>query len=456
MARKRKEIVFPEHPVPRDDILHEMESARDGDAKWHEGKAFAYVYHANDEHYDFLKKATQMFFSENALSPMAFPSLKKFESEVTSMVADMLGGDRKTFGSMTTGGTESNLMTVKAHREWAKEKRPTPHPEILVPISAHQSFDKAAHYFGLTIKKVPWKDDFRIDPEAMKEAITENTIMIVGSAIEYSRGMVDPIKTLGEIAQEYKVGFHVDGCLGGFMLPWVKKLGYQIPDFDMSVPGVTSMSCDIHKYGYGPKGTSTVFYTSEKLWKHQFFAEVDSPCGAYASPTMAGTRVGSGIAGAWATIKSFGEEGYMRLAKDAMAATKNIVAGIEAMPDLKVLGQPDMSVFAFTTRDPAAVNIYAVGDELQKRGWILDRLQFPPALHLIVTPPHLAVAGHFLKDLAECVAYVKEHPTAVAEGAALYGMLATFPDRTNLKKVVIDFLADQYKADPPGKPKNAT
>ncbi|MBN2153434.1 MAG: aspartate aminotransferase family protein [Candidatus Lokiarchaeota archaeon] len=446
MARKRKDIAFPEKGTPRDQVLREMEAARDDDAKWKDGKSFAYVYYATDEHYDFLKKATNMYFSENALSPMAFPSLKKFESEVTSMIADMLGGDRKTYGSLTTGGTESNLMTVKAHREWAKEKRPTPHPELLVPISAHQSFDKAAHYFGLEIKKVPWDADFRTHAEAMKEAITENTIMIVGSAVEYSRGMVDPIKELGEIAQEYKVGFHVDGCLGGFMLPWVKKLGYPIPDFDMSVPGVTSMSCDIHKYGYGPKGSSSIFYTSERLWKHQFFASVDSPCGAYASPTMTGTRGGGVIAGAWATVKSLGEDGYLRLAKDAMDATKKLTAAIDAMPDLKVLGKPDMTVFAFTARDPAAINIYAVGDELQRRGWILDRLQFPPALHLIVTPPQVKVVDRFIADLGECVAHAKANPGSVAEGAALYGLLATFPDRANLKKVVLDFLADQYKA----------
>ncbi|MEX2683721.1 MAG: aspartate aminotransferase family protein [Candidatus Sigynarchaeota archaeon] len=446
MAKKRKDITFPDHATPREQVLREMEAARDNDAKWKDGKSFAYVYYATDEHYDFLKKATNMYFSENALSPMAFPSLKKFEAEVISMIADMLGGDRKTYGSMTTGGTESNLMTVKAHRDWAKEKKPTPHPEIIVPISAHQSFDKAAHYFGLEIKKVPWDADFRTHAEDMKEAITENTIMIVGSAVEYSRGIVDPIKALGEVAQDYKVGFHVDGCLGGFMLPWVKKLGYPIPDFDMSVPGVTSMSCDIHKYGYGPKGTSTIFYTSEKLWKHQFFASVDSPCGAYASPTMTGTRGGAGIAGAWATIKSIGADGYMQLARNAMDATTKFITAINAMPDLKVLGKPDMTVFSFTARDPAAVNIYAVGDELQKRGWILDRLQFPPALHMIVTPPQINVVDKFLADLEACVAFVKEHPTAVAEGAALYGMLATFQDRTNLKKVVIDFLADQYKA----------
>jgi glutamate/tyrosine decarboxylase-like PLP-dependent enzyme len=162
---------------------------------------------------------------------------------------------------------------------------------------------------------------------------------------------------------------------------------------------------------------------------------------------MTGTRAGSGIAGAWATIRSLGEAGYMQLAKDTMDATKKLTSTINAMPDLKVLGQPDMTVFSFAARDPAAINIYAVGDELQRRGWILDRLQFPPALHMIVTPPHLKVAGAFLKDLAECVAHVKEHPTAVVEGAAaLYGMLATFPDRKNLKKVVLDFLADQYKA----------
>lgn len=448
MIRKRKTITIPEQGVPHNQVLKEMEHDHDKDANWRDGKTFAYVYYAGEEHYNFLKEAHNLFFSENALSPMAFPSLKKFEAEVLSMVADMLGGDRKVFGSMTTGGTESNLMAVKAHREWAKEKSPGVHPEIIAPISVHPSFDKAANYFGLTLKKIPWHDDdFKCDVDAMKDAITPNTIMLVGSAIDYPRGMVDPIPQLGEIALDYKLGLHVDSCLGGFMLPWLKKLGYPIPDFDLSIPGVTSISADIHKYGYGPKGTSTVFYTSEKLWKYQFFAAVDSPCGVYASPTMTGTRAGSAIAGAWAAIKALGEDGYMNLAKITMDATQQMMAGVKAIPDLKILGNPDMTVFSFTAKDLDALNIYAVGDELQKLGWVVDRLQFPPSLHVIVTPPHLQIVDAFLQDLKTCVETVNANPTTITEGAAaLYGMLATFPDRTNIHKVVIDFLADQYKA----------
>nr|MDO8114613.1 aspartate aminotransferase family protein [Candidatus Sigynarchaeota archaeon] len=443
MARKRKTITIPDHGISRDVVLKEMESIRDSDAKWKDGKTFAYVYYAGEEHYEFLKKAHNLFFSENALSPMTFPSLKKFEAEVISMTADILGGDRKVFGNITTGGTESLLMAVKTYRDWAREKKPEiKEPEIVLPISAHPSFEKAAHYFGLVTKKVPWTSEYRCDVDAMKRAITENTIMLVGSAPEYPRGMIDPIKALGELAIEHDIGLHVDSCLGGFMLPFLKKLGYPIPDFDFSVPGVTSMSADLHKYGFAAKGASAVLYANEKLWKYQFFSTEDWPGGIYASPTMTGTRPGSSIAAAWATLKAMGEDGYMKYSKMAMDTAQQLQKGINKIPGFHVLGKPDMAVFSFTSEK---INIYALGESMEKRGWVLDKLQDPPALHMIVNPLQGQIIDQFISDLRACVDHEKEHPTALTEGmAALYGALATIPKK-DAKDTVLGVIADQYK-----------
>ncbi|MBD3185822.1 aminotransferase class V-fold PLP-dependent enzyme, partial [Candidatus Bathyarchaeota archaeon] len=262
MARKRKEIVLPEKGMSRDKILDMMDEIQDqGDVKWKQGRAFGYVYHADDEHYEFLKKAHNKFFSENALSPLAFPSLKKFEAEVVSMAVDLLGGDRRCFGSMTSGGTESNMMALKTYREWAKDKHPEIiEPEVVMPVTAHPSLNKAAHYFGIKAVMVPIGSDFRADVKKMEAAITDNTIAMVGSAIEYSRGIVDPIPELAAIAKERGIGFHTDSCLGGYMLPFLRELGHDIPDFDLSVPGVTSISADLHKYGFTAKGASTILY----------------------------------------------------------------------------------------------------------------------------------------------------------------------------------------------------
>ncbi len=447
MAKKGKTIVIPETGIPRDQVLKSMLSSHEHDANWKGGKVFAYVYNAGEEHYEFLKKAHGIFMSDNALNPMAFPSLKNFEAETISMVADMLGGDRKVFGNITTCGTESNMMAVKTYREWARATKPhIKAPEMVVSTSVHPSIDKGAHYFDVKLVKVPWKENFDCDVKGMKDAITENTIAMVGSACEYPRGMVDPITELGQVALDHDIGLHVDGCLGGFMLPWVKKLGYPVPDFDLNVPGTTSMSADLHKYGFAAKGASAIVFKNEKLWKHMFFATVDWPGGFYGSPTMAGTRGGGSIAAAWAALKAIGQDGYMALAKQTMDVAKKLQAGINAMPELKVLGNPAMTVFSFsfTDRDPMA--IYAVGDVMEKKGWIMDRLQHPPALHLIVGPLQGHVVDQYLVDLRESVDIVTKDPALVKTGqAAMYGMLATFPDRANAKSLVLDFLADQYK-----------
>ncbi|MHA1803831.1 MAG: pyridoxal phosphate-dependent decarboxylase family protein [Promethearchaeota archaeon] len=441
----RPTIQMPEKGLPHEKILEEMDSIASEDVKWEEGKLWSLVYHATEEHATFLKKAHDKFFSKNALSPLAFPSLRKFETEVVSMVADLLNGDKKCCGSMTSGGTESIMTAVLTYREWAEKKFPhIKNPEMVMPSSAHPAFEKSAEYFKVKSIRVPVDEKtHRADVKAMKKAISENTILLIASACDYPRGVVDPISEIAALAQERGIGMHVDACLGGFILPFVKELGYPVPEFDFSVPGVTSISADIHKYGYGPKGTSTIIYRTEKIWKHQLYVYADWSGGVYIAPTMRGTRAGGPIAAAWAGIKALGKEKYLKLAEEVMNTSKKIINEINAMDSLYILGEPVMSVFSFTSDE---FNIFQLGDFLDSKGWHLDRLQYPPALHMIVNPHHSKIADKFLKDLKDAVREVKENPEKVDKGeAAMYGMIASLPNRQKVKKYILNFLKDQYK-----------
>ncbi|MHA2037157.1 MAG: pyridoxal phosphate-dependent decarboxylase family protein [Promethearchaeota archaeon] len=441
----RPKITIPEKGIPEEALLKEMEDLREEDTNWREGRVWSLVYHATDKHTEMLKKAYTMFFSKNALSPIAFPSLKKFEIEVISMAVDLFGGDKRCCGSMTSGGTESILMAIKTYRDWAKDKFPNiKSPEMVLPSSAHPAFDKGADYFGVKAVRIPVdKETHRADVQAMENALTENTILIVGSACDFPRGVVDPISKLAPIAQEHSIGMHVDSCLGGFMLPFVKRLGYEIPEFDFLVPGVTSISADVHKYGYGAKGASTILYRKERVWKYQFSVYTDWSGGIYISPSMRGTRPGGAIAAAWAALRALGMDGYLNLAKVVMDASKKLMEGINAIPELHIIGKPVMSVFSFTSD---TLDVYNLGDLMDEKGWHLDRIQFPNALHMMVNPHHAKIVDTFLSDLKSSVSEVLEHPDKSSDGdAAIYGMVASLPDRNKVKDYIINFLKSQYK-----------
>lgn len=287
-------VALPASRKPAEEVLNTMRRIRANDAKWREGKTWSLVFHAGDEVTALLQEAYGLFFSENGLNPMAFPSPKRFEAEVVAMIADLLGGDGQTAGNMTSGGTESLLLAVKTARDWARAKKPAiKEPEMILPSTAHPALDKAAHYFSVKPVHVPVGADFRADVPALKEAVTPNTILMVGSAPSYPQGVVDPIREIAQVAQENGALCHVDACVGGFMLPFVRQLGYEVPDFDLGVPGVTSISVDLHKYAYAAKGASVILYKDGDLRRHQFFVQSDWSGGIYASPTMAGTRPGA-------------------------------------------------------------------------------------------------------------------------------------------------------------------
>jgi glutamate/tyrosine decarboxylase-like PLP-dependent enzyme len=470
---------FPTTGRSKEDVLGTMRAARDHDIKWQQGRVFGLVYHISEEIDDLLKDAFTMFFSENGLNPTAFPSLRKFESEVVAMTASLLNGDKHVCGNMTTGGTESVLMAVKAARDWARIQRPeVTAPEIVMPITAHPAFDKAGDYFNVRIVHVPVGDDFRADVDAMRGAITANTIMMIGSAPSYPHGVVDPIAALAAIAQEHGSLFHTDSCVGGFMLPFIHKLGYEVPAFDFRVPGVTSMSADLHKFGYAAKPASVILYRTSELRRHQMFVAINWPGGIYPSPTMTGSRAGGPIAAAWALMNFLGEEGYLDIAKTVMETTDYLQAGINAIPGLKVLSNPEMSIFAIGSE---TLDVYELADELALRGWHLDRQHFPTCLHITVNYLHAAAKGEFLRDLVSCADSVRRPSTRktvnrfivrVANIAArilpaawmsrlmekvsgvlggsgsglpsrmapMYGLIGSLPNRGDLKELVLDLL----------------
>lgn len=435
---------IPKSGIAHEQVLEMLDEMSVGDIDWHAGKAWSLVYHAGDAHKQFLVDAHAKFSSGNLLNPMAFQSLKRMESDVVQMTANMLHGPPEAVGTMTSGGTESILLAVKAARERAKKTRWfVRNPEMVVPETIHPAFDKASHYFGVAIKRVRLDADYRVDVAALEKAITRNTILIAASAPQYAHGMVDPIDRIGPIAAERGIPFHVDACFGGFILPWLEKLGHRVPVFDFRVPGVTSMSADIHKYGYAAKGASVLVYKSMDYLKHQFFIATDSPLGIYLSPTILGTRAGGPIAAAWATLHALGEDGYLGLADRTLQAKNRLMAGIEELDGVRVLGSTDGSIVTWAAEK--GLSTYAIGDQLAERGWGVDRQQKPECVHCTVTANHLDVVDDYLRDMADAVAYVRANPTAHHRGeAAMYGMMAKSPIRGPVRAGVLKVMEQMY------------
>lgn len=430
---------------PYGDVLKELQKNHDQDFNWKDGKTFSLVYHAGDEHTEFLKQAYATYFHQNGLNPGAFPSLKKYEAEVIKTASNLLGGGpgSDVCGTMTSGGSESIMMAVKSYRDEARVKRPEIlHPEMILPTTSHPAFDKAAHYFGVKPIWVPVDENFKVDLHAVKNAINSNTILLVGAAPQYPHGVIDPIEKLAEIALEHKIGLHVDACVGGFILPFLKKCGEKIPPFDFSIKGVTSMSADLHKYGFAAKGASLVLYHTKELRRFQFFVSTEWPGGAFASPSMTGTRPAGSIAAAWATLESLGEEGYIRITKQILENVKKFQTGI-VDAGFKIIGKPEATIFGFTHE---SVDIFAIGDQMEKKGWHIDKQQKPNCLHLMITPAHTPIISQFIADLKESLSIVQKNPELSQTGAAaLYGMVAHIPDRSQISGFLLQYMDGRYE-----------
>jgi sphinganine-1-phosphate aldolase len=440
---------FPEQGTSRQDLTARLREAISRDADWRGGKIFSLVYFAGDDVAEVLREAYTTAFYSNGLGPGAFKSLKKFESEVIAMTADLLQHPEAA-GNMTSGGTESILMAVKTARDWGRAERGVTQPRIVVPVTAHPAFDKAAHYLDIEVIHTPLREDLRADVDAIREAIDDNTVLIAGSAPCYPFGVIDSIPEIAALAAERGILCHVDACLGAYLLPFVERLGHAVPPWDFRVDGVTSISADLHKYGYSARGASVILYRERELHRHQFFAISDWPGGLYGSPTLAGSRPGGAIAAAWAVLNYLGVEGYTRLARVVMDTTAALIEGINAVPDLRVLGDPDMSVFAFTSD---SVDIHAVADALDEAGWHPDRQQLPSSLHCMVTPAHEDAVKPFIEALESAVERVRSEGAAPSGRAATYGMLDKLPDRGAVRDVVLDSMdrLTQVKQDAPSR-----
>ena len=429
----------PEH------ILQKIREMKQADVAWKEGKVWSLVYFADETHDQLLKDAHAEMFSTNYLNPFAFKSLQIMEQEVIHMAAHMLHGNEHTVGVMSSGGTESILLAMYCYRQRARKLNPRiTKPEVIVPATIHPAFDKAAELFGVHLQKIPVDQDKRVNAAAYEKYINSNTILLVASAPSYPHGVMDPIETIAGFALKYKIPFHVDACIGGFMLPWVEKLGHPVDPWDYRVNGVTSISADIHKFGFGAKGSSLLTYKNMEYLKHQFFVTTDYPGGIYISPTLLGTKAGGPIAAAWAGIKHLGENGYMAIAKKLMDGVQKLQDGLLAIKGITIVGKPVMNLISFTT-EGGNPDIFVVADQLEEKGWMVERQQFPDSIHLTLLPTNVGSIDQYLSDLKEAVLYAQEHPEDSAKGnAAIYGMMARLPFRGMVEKSVRKIMQDMY------------
>jgi sphinganine-1-phosphate aldolase len=442
---------IPEKGRNPEDIYNELQIiAEEEDKFWETGLISGTMYHGGKEHYAYLDRVFSLFSYVNLLQRDICPSGTKLESEIIAMVAKMLHGEAvkkynpqdEVCGTLTSGGTESIFNGVYIHREWAREEKGIQKPEMVVPITIHPAFHKAAHYLGVKMVAVAVDENFEADVEAMRARITPNTIALAGSAGNYPYGVIDPLEKLSDLALEHKIGLHVDGCLGGFILPWIEKLGYDIPPFDFRLPGVTTMSCDTHKYGYALKGTSTVLVRNHKLLRYQFFSKGDWPGGLYASPTIQGSRSGGLSAATWAAMVSMGEEGYLKAARLIMDTADKIRAGIAGIPEIKIAGKSTFLISMISSE----VDMYHVNDYLTSKGWRMNGCQNPPGFHFCITLRNTlpGVAEAFIKDLSDAVTYAKDPPQPFPTSGALYGLAGSVDGQAILKEGMLDFIEATY------------
>ena len=401
---------LPERGLPRDEVMRQLVAMKQGDQDWRGGRVFSLVYSAGDEVHELLQDALSLYSAENGLNVLAFPSIATMQHDIVSITATLLGADDPTAGGsvegyLTSGGTESLLQAVKTARDVGRE-RGMARPSVVAGESAHAAFTKAADYFDVDLVRVPVGDDFRTSAAALADACTEDTILVVGSAPSYPHGVIDPIADIADLARGRGILCHVDACMGGYLLPFLTELGRVDIPFDFRVPGVTSVSADVHKYGYASKGVSVILYRTHELARKQVFATTDWLGGFYASTAVAGTRPAGPIAAAWAAFMHIGHEGYLELTRTAHDAARALRSGIESVPGLTVRGDPPATVLAFGARDPESLDIFAVGERLASQGWYLDRQSRPDSLHATVHAGSAATVPSLVEDLRRAVSTV--------------------------------------------------
>lgn len=472
---------FPENSTPVNDLLKTIEQKKQKDINWRQGRAFCLIYHPGDEREHAIKQVFDQYYADNALNPTATPSLVEIETETVSMCADLFNGDEQVCGSITSGGTESIILAVKTARDWARKNKPAvKKAHVVIPDSVHPAFIKAFHFLDMDFSVAKTGADYKVSLAEMEKAITPNTILLVGSAPSYPYGVMDGITEIAALAKKKNILCHVDACVGGFILPFIKENGYDVAPFDFSVDGVTSISADIHKYGYSPKGASVVLYRNHDIRRFQFSLYTKWQGGVYGSPTITGTRPGGNIAAAWAALRTIGKTGYVEMARATMLATEQIRKGVEQIPELELMGKPAMSIVAFKSNK---IDVYILADELNKKGWHFERQQLPPSLHFTVNYIHKDLADEFLADLNQAVeavrqkrlaqmgnklqtGFVKGLSSILPDGAiskmqkgsssdlenenkaAMYGMMGALSGTSDLENIVLDFMDKIYTPKP--------
>lgn len=364
-------------------------------AQWRTGRAFGVAYSAGKELLSVIEQAYAMYVLENARHHHAYPSLKRYEDDVVAMTAELFRAPRAV-GNFVSGGTEGIFLAVKTARDQARHERGVTAPEIVVPETAYPVWYQIGHYLGVKVVTIPIDSAFRADVASMRAAITDNTVLIMGSAPGYAFGVMDPIGEMSKLAEESGVPLHVDACVGGYQLPYLRKLGRPVPAFDFDLPGVASIGTDLHKYGYCAIGSSVLLYRSADRYRYQGYEFDGWRSGKWTNPAMLGSRPGGAVAAAWAAMQFLGQDGYLDLTRRVTAVTDRMREGIEAIPGLRIQGEPEMSVFTYAWADG---DIATVANAMRQRGWFVRPSSTPPSIHVVVTPMHEAVFEDYLRDL---------------------------------------------------------
>jgi len=419
---------FPVTGTPVDEVVRDLDALRGKDVRWAEGRTFGLVFDGGPEVRQVAEEAARLFLHENALNTSAFPSLGEIQTELCAWTADLLHGPPEAAGFLTSGGTESILCAVEAARERAAVERNVVDPEIVLARSAHAAFHKAAHLFGLRTRVVPVTEDWTADVDAVADSIGPSTALVVASAPQYPQGVVDPVAEMAGLADSVGANCHVDACMGGFVLPFATDEdpdAWGSPPWDLGVDGVTSISADVHKLGYAPKGVSVLLHRSRELRRYQTFVFDDWLGGRYATPNLQGTRSGLPMAAAWAVVRHLGRDGYRRLVRTTLEAADRIRAGVRAVDGLSVPGDPRHHLLSITA-DPTAdvpISIPTLSEALRARHWHLDRQGPPDGLHLTVSAGNVPAVDEWLADLSDAVVETRERGNIDPAGDGSYATL---------------------------------
>ncbi len=413
-------IGFPDKGLDQNDVMHTLEAMKAGDADWQGGRVPLFVFKGSDSATEIARDAFFMYFTENALGrARAFPSLQRMEDEIIAMALDLFHAPDDASGFVTTGGSESIIQAVQTCRDYNRTvRRDGAHRgNIVLPVSGHPAFDKAARLMDLEVRRVPVTDAFVADVAATEAAIDRDTIMLVGSAPCFPFGVFDPIEQLAEVARSHNVWLHVDACVGGYLAPFAAASGRVVPAFDLGISGVCSMSADLHKFGFAPKPISTLFYSAPNYADHHGFEFHDWPNGRFATTTIVGTRAGGAIAGAWALFQHLGRDGYTAIAHELMSGIEMLRDGVRDISGLTVLGDPALSIVSIAAND---FDVFRVAEHMRAKAWVPGLLQKPKALHRMMSMLHVASMPDYLRDLREATDKTRNEEVGGSELRAEY------------------------------------